>query len=281
MWYGRSRQRSVGATCEKAMSGALLLKVTLAPLLVAAATLVANRWGPGVGGLLMGLPLTTGPIFLLLTIDHGTHFGFGATLGILCGLVGLAAFAVVYTAVSAWKGCIASLSLATVAFFAVSAGIRRPGSDLLIAAVAAWFAQLVALAVIRRPGLEVARANAPWWDLWARMFAVAVLTLAVTTMAAKLGPELSGIVGTFPVAITVVVAFTHQQSGRDGAVGMLRGCVLSWISFASCFVMIGLSIESLGTGLAIALGLLAAMATSAMVLGSKHLWDTSSSVGRI
>jgi hypothetical protein len=59
----------------------LLLKLTLAPLLVAAATLVAQKWGPRVGGLLMGLPLTTGPIFLLLAIDQGPHFAAGATVG--------------------------------------------------------------------------------------------------------------------------------------------------------------------------------------------------------
>ena len=61
----------------------LLLKLTLAPLLVAAATLVAQKWGPRVGGLLMGLPLTTGPIFLLLEIDQGPHFAAGAAVGIL------------------------------------------------------------------------------------------------------------------------------------------------------------------------------------------------------
>jgi len=71
----------------------LLLKLTLAPLLVAAATLVSQRWGPRAGGLLMGLLLTTGPIFLFLAIDQGPHFPAGAAVGILCGLVGLAAFA--------------------------------------------------------------------------------------------------------------------------------------------------------------------------------------------
>ena len=67
----------------------LLLKLTLAPLLVAAATLVTQTWGPRVGGLLMGLPLTTGPIFLFLAIEQGPHFAAGTAVGILLGLVGL------------------------------------------------------------------------------------------------------------------------------------------------------------------------------------------------
>jgi hypothetical protein len=48
---------------------------------------------------------------------------------------------------------------------------------------------------------------------------------------------------------------------------MLRGSVLSWISFASCFLAIGLSLEAVGIALAIGLGALAAAAaTSVFVL---------------
>jgi hypothetical protein len=245
----------------------LLLKLTLAPLLVAAATVVAQKWGARVGGVLMGLPLTTGPIFLLLAIDQGPHFAAGATVGILFGIVGLAAFAVAYAATSSWAGWPASLSSATTAFFALSAGARQLGSGVVVAGLAAWLAQVIAIQLIQRPEPGVARAAPPWWDLWVRILAVAALTLAITAVAAKLGPVRSGVLGTYPVAITVVVTFTHRQFGRNAALAMLRGSVLSWISFASCFLAIGLSLETIGTVWAIGLGALAAVATSVLVLG--------------
>jgi hypothetical protein len=244
----------------------LLLKLTLAPLLVAAATLVAQKWGPSVGGLLMGLPLTTGPIFLLLAIDQGPHFAAGAAVGILFGLVGLAAFAVAYAAASRRTGWVASLASATAAFFAFAAGSPQLGSDVIVAGLAAWLAQVIAILLIPRPELGIAHTATPWWDLWVRMFAVAALTLAITTAAARLGSMLSGVVGTYPVAITVVITFTHSQFGRNAVLAMLRGSVLSWISFASCFLVIGLALEAIGTGLAIGLGALAAVATSVLVL---------------
>jgi hypothetical protein len=244
----------------------LLMKLTLAPLLVAAATLAARKWGPRVGGLLMGLPLTTGPIFLLLAIDQGLHFAAGATVGILFGLVGLAAFAVAYAAASGRTGWVASLASATAAFFAVSAGARQLGSNVFVAGLAAWLAQAIAIWLIPRPEPGTARPSPPWWDLWIRMLAVAALTLAITTGAARLGPIPSGIVGTYPVAITIVITFTHRQSGRGAAVATLRGSVLSWVSFASCFLAIGVSLEAAGTALAIGLGAFAAVATSVLVL---------------
>jgi hypothetical protein len=234
----------------------LLLKLTLAPLLVAAATLAARKWGPRVGGILLGLPLTTGPIFLLLAIDQGPRFAAAAAVGILFGLVGLAAFAVAYAAASRRTGWVASLASATVAFFAVSTGARRLGSDVVSAGLAAWFAQGLATSLIRGPESGIAPATPPWWDLWVRMLAVTALTMAVTTAAARLGPVPSGIVGTYPVAMTLVITFTHRQSGRDAVLAMLRGCVLSWISFTNCFLAIALSLEALGTAPAIGLGLL-------------------------
>jgi hypothetical protein len=47
---------------------------------------------------------------------------------------------------------------------------------------------------------------------------------------------------------------------------MLRGNVLSLMSFTSCFLAIGLSLEPLGITVAIGLGALAAVATTVLVL---------------
>lgn len=244
----------------------LLLKLTLAPLLVASATLMARQWGAKVGGLLMGLPLTTGPIFLFLAIDQGPQLAAKTSSGILFGLIGLAAFALAYAFSSRrldWAGC---LACAVAAFLAFAVSARELGSNVLVAASAACAALLLAISLLRGTKFREAPRVPLWWDLWVRMIAVAVLTLATTMVATRLGPILSGIVGTYPVAITVVVTFTHAQLGRDAVLAVLRGCVLSWFAFASCFLVIGLLIEELGIAVSISLGTLAAVVTSVLVL---------------
>ncbi len=52
----------------------LALKLAATPLLIGAATLAGRRWGQAIGGWLVGLPLTSGPIALFLALDHGTQF---------------------------------------------------------------------------------------------------------------------------------------------------------------------------------------------------------------
>ena len=69
------------------------------------------------------------------------------------------------------------------------------GGDVVVAGLAAWAALVLAVLLIRRPEPGIAREVPPWWDLWVRMLSVAVLTLATTAAAARLGPILSGIAG--------------------------------------------------------------------------------------
>ena len=245
----------------------LLLKLTLAPLLVALATLVARRWGPKVGGIVVGLPLSTGPIFLFLAIDQGLGFAERACIGILFGLVGLAAFALVYTAVSRYAGWGVSIILAVVAFFLVSASV---GSYTLTgaieAAIAAYAALILAAWLIPRSRVGATRLASPWWDIWFRMIAAATLTLAITAAAERLGPTFSGIVGTYPVVSTVATTFTHHRFGRDAAIAMVRGSVLSWIGFVSCFLVIGLALKPYGLAASLGLAALATVGTTILVL---------------
>ncbi|MDQ0320283.1 hypothetical protein QO002_002421 [Pararhizobium capsulatum DSM 1112] len=244
-----------------------MLKLILAPLLVALATLVARRWGPKIGGIVVGLPLTTGPIFLFLALDQGLDFGARACVGILFGLVGLAGFALVYAAVSRRAGGVVSLMASAAAYFVVSGAVNSLALNRMIgAALAAYAALLLVAWLIKRPQPGATKPVSRWWDIWFRMITAAGLTLAITTAAERLGPTFSGIVGTYPVVTTVIMTFTHHQSGREVAIAMLRGTVLSWIGFVSAFLVIGLTLIPYGLTVALVLAVLANLGTTILAL---------------
>ena len=52
---------------------------------MAAATWAARRWGPAVGGWIVGLPLTSGPIAFFLALEHGPAFAARAALSTILG----------------------------------------------------------------------------------------------------------------------------------------------------------------------------------------------------
>src|SRR6184192_563504 len=64
----------------------LALKLVLTPALIAIATLAGRRFGPSIGGWLVGLPFTSGPVSLFLALEQGTSFAAAAALGAI-GLI--------------------------------------------------------------------------------------------------------------------------------------------------------------------------------------------------
>ena len=62
-----------------------LFKLIITPVLIGSVTLAGRRLGPVVNGLLVGLPLTTGPISLILARQFGLEFAASAAVGNLAG----------------------------------------------------------------------------------------------------------------------------------------------------------------------------------------------------
>ncbi|EKM5824226.1 hypothetical protein PU342_004709, partial [Salmonella enterica] len=61
----------------------LFFKLVFTPVLMLLSTLASRKWGETVGGILVGLPLTSGPISLFLALEHGKEFAANATNGSL------------------------------------------------------------------------------------------------------------------------------------------------------------------------------------------------------
>ena len=79
------------------LDGLILLKTITAASLVTAASLAQRRWGARVAGVIVGLPLTAGPVSLFFSMEQGTAFAAEAAVGTLLGVVPLAAFCLAYS----------------------------------------------------------------------------------------------------------------------------------------------------------------------------------------
>src|SRR3954467_451134 len=90
-----SGRSSMAATLRGSMS-LLVLKLTLAPGLVAATTLAGRRWGPRVAGWLGGLPVVVGAFLFAVALEGGGGFAAEAAEGSLIGLLSLTAFVLAY-----------------------------------------------------------------------------------------------------------------------------------------------------------------------------------------
>ncbi|HEY7648665.1 MAG TPA: hypothetical protein VID04_06630 [Methylomirabilota bacterium] len=234
----------------------------MTPVLIALASLAGRRWGQAVGGWLVGLPFTSGPVAFFLALDHGLGFAAAVASGSIVGAMAQAAFGLAY-ARSAWRvAWPLSVVAGTIAFAAaalVLAVVPLPLIGLLLAMIVTL---VVALALMPRGGETIAPMNPPRWDLPARMVVSTTLVLLITGVAPALGPRLSGVLAAFPVYATTLAVFAHRHRPQAG-VQVLRGLLLGLFGFGGFFFVLGTVIERLG----LMLGFAAAIAVAFVVQG--------------
>jgi hypothetical protein len=176
-----------------------VFKLGLTPALIGLATIVSRRWGPAIGGLLVALPLTSGPVLFFLAIDHGDAFAAQATGGSLAGATAVTAFCLAY----AWMGrrfaWWAAFVAACVGFAAMSVAMQPVITGPAVVLVAlAFIVPFVGLRLLPAHIPMPDETLAPWWDIPARMALGAALVVGITAGSAVLGPELSGLLRRFP-----------------------------------------------------------------------------------
>ncbi|HEX8068126.1 MAG TPA: hypothetical protein VF520_16535 [Thermoleophilaceae bacterium] len=254
----------------------LVLKLVLTPVLIAGATLVQRRYGPRAGGLLVGLPLTSGPVAFFLAVEQGESFAAASARGTIAGLASEAAFVLVYAAVAsqpaaarrrgaarraAWP---CALATAVAAFAAATALLRLVPLPL----VPTYAGVIAVLAVARLPlpdePVEAVARRAPRWDLPARIVVATGLVLALTALADSLGAKLTGLVSPFPIYAGVLAVFTHAVDGPRATAGLLHGVLTGLFAFATFFLVLGAVLEDLGIAASFVAATAAALAVQAL-----------------
>jgi hypothetical protein len=217
----------------------LAIKFLVTPLMILAASLAGRRWGDSIGGWLVGLPLTSGPVAAFLALEQGPEFAAQATAGTLAGAAAQAAFCLAYAwlALYGWPLALAGAMIAFVVGASLLQAAQLPHLVLFLAALAAL---AVAVQGIPREAAARRRVSPPWWDIPARMAIVTVLVVGLTSMAPALGPRASGILATFPLFSMVLSVFAQHEQGPAAARAVLRGTALSLFGFAVFFYVLSL-----------------------------------------
>lgn len=264
----------------------LLLRFSLVPLLVGGATKAQSRFGERVGGRIVGLPLTSLPMLLILTLTHDPRYGSAAALSSLAGIAPQVVLFWVYAkfarrpvALALTAGCAAFVAVATVVAFAP---LNALGASLLASA---------ALAVVLRTWPERAGTTevpdvAPRsCELPApvevgaeigylarlggllgssktalRIASAGLFALAVDLAAGLIGPRLAGLATALPVVAIVMIGFTAIERDDRAAAQFAHGVALGSYSVVAALAVVAVALPSLGTAPAFMAAVVAALA---------------------
>lgn len=149
-------------------------------------------------------------------------------------------FCLIYHLVSRKAGWPVSAAAALAAFFAATYLWNAASLSLLPTIVIDVIVAALVLLLIPRRHSQAEAVTTPRWDIPAWMLVATAFVVGLTTFAASLGPQLSGLLSPFPTFTTVIAVFTHHQQGADTASQVLRGLVVGSFSFLSFFLVVAL-----------------------------------------
>jgi hypothetical protein len=239
---------------------ALLVKMFAAAAVVVTASLITERAGPFFGAMVATLPISAGPIYVILAIDHGAAFVSTAALTSLATNAITALFTTAYVLMAQRFSMLPSLAAAILAWSVGALVIlARPWTwsealllNVLLYAPAFWLTRRYRTAIFA--GKPVRR----WYDVPARGIGVAVLTGAVTWIGWQLGPAAAGLFAVYPIVFTSLVAILHPRIGGPATAAMLVNGLRGLIGFAGAVSMLHFGTAAWGS----AAGLSAALMVS-------------------
>ena len=185
------------------------------PALIGAVTVVGQRTGPRVAGVLTALPVVAGPIALFVAIEQGAAFEARSAVATLAALLAVAAFCILYARTCLRRGWPASLLAGLFGFGLTTLALKRLDPGLAGATALALASPLCVQMLTPRPPPPARVRPVSRAGLFGRMGAGAALMIGVTALADALGPTWSGLLTVFPVATTVLTVSWHRTQGPE------------------------------------------------------------------
>ena len=242
------------------MESTLVLKLVLVPILIGFVSVAERRWGPTVSGWLIGLPLTAAPVVLVLALEQGIGFAIKTSQGIILGYISQGVFCLVYAWLSSRYNWPSSVLLGWSVFFTVTVALNWVSVPLIICFTGVIVSLVLILKLFPKIALVASRRKASSWQIPIRILAATTMVLLITTLAAWLGSQLSGLLSVFPVYATILAVSIQRSQGATPVAQLLHGIVVGSFTAATFFLVLAAAMENYGIFLAFALAIVISLA---------------------
>jgi hypothetical protein len=234
----------------------LLLRMAVTAGFVIAASIITERSGPVIGALVATLPISAGPAYVFLALDHDAAFVADGALASLPINAVTIMMGLVYVTLAQRRSVPISFAAAITVWFIGATLVRSmpwplsTGILLNIAAIAVCLPLVQRFRVAKMP--LIARR---WYDIPLRAALVATLVATVVTLSGTIGPKISGIVALFPVVFSSLMLILHPRIGGPATAAVIANGLWGLIGFGIAIVVLHLAAASLGSAPTLSLAL--------------------------
>jgi hypothetical protein len=200
----------------------LALRMAITAAFVVSASVITERSGPVIGALVATLPISAGPSYVFLALDHDAAFiaeGALASLPINAVTIFLG---LTYVLLAQRQSAAVSCLGAVAVWIALAFSVRMVHWSLtggLIANAVAFAICVPLLARFRHVRMPLIARR--WYDIPLRAMLVATLVATVVTLSGWVGPKVSGIIALFPVVFTSMMLILHPRIGGPATAAVI------------------------------------------------------------
>jgi len=239
---------------------AFVSKIVLTAAIVVGAATATERAGPLLGALIVTLPISAGPSYFFLALQHAPDFVAASALGSLAVNALNGIFGLIYAALAQRRGLLVSLATALAVWAILAAALRAVEWTLLRAIllnVVVYAACLPLAARFRHAAMPIYRRR--WYDAPLRALLVCTIVAAVLALSARVGPTTTGILATAPIVMTSMGLILHPRVGGKVAAAVIANGLTGLVGFGVSLLVLYAAALHFGNAVALALWLLSSM----------------------
>ncbi len=234
----------------------LALRMVVTAAFVVSASMITERAGPVIGALVATLPISAGPSYVFLALDHDAAFvaeGALASLPINAATIFLG---LTYVVLAQRRSALVSWSGAIAVWIALAALIRTAHWSL----AGGLFVNAVAFAVCIPLLASFRHARMPlvtrrWYDIPLRALLVSTQVAAVVTLSGLVGPKISGMIALFPMVFSSMMLILHPRIGGPPTAAVLANSAWGLMGLGVAIAVLHVAALQFGSAVALSLAL--------------------------
>lgn len=248
-------------SAELAFILTLAVRMAITAAFVVTASFITERSGPAIGALFATLPVSAGPSYVFLAIDHDAGFLADAALSSLPVNAATIFLGLTYVLLAQRRGPLVSIGAAVLVWVAVVVALQSVAWTLAggLLVNASTFA--VCLPLLRRfQNVRMPPIARRWYDAPLRAALVATLAGTVVLLSGRVGPRVSGVIAIFPVVFTSMMLILHPRIGGPATAAVVAHGGRGLVGFGLGVAVVALAARPLGSPVALSLALAACIA---------------------
>jgi hypothetical protein len=224
---------------------------------VVSASVITERSGPVIGALIATLPISAGPSYVFLALDHDAAFVAQGALASLPINAATICLGLVYVVLAQRHTALVSWACAAAVWIALAAVVKLIHWSLVggLAVNAIAFGICIPLLAQYRY-VKMPLITRRWYDIPLRASLVATLVATVVTLSGWVGPAISGLLAVFPVVFSSMMLILHPRIGGPATAAVVANSGWGLLGFGAGMAVLHIAVLQFGSAIGLSLALM-------------------------